>query len=664
MRSIVSLLPSVPTFLSPRVLSILIMETAERFTYYGFRAVLVLYFRNYLHFPESTSISLFAYTTSLAYLSPILGAIVSDSYLGRYRTILHFGWVYQIGLILLTIGAFLPSTDSNIDVDGKQVDNSSLERSRLTVPLTFIGLFLICLGTGGIKPCVSAFGADQVIASNNMDTKADHHNAVNNDNPKAKNEADIQEFYAWFYFCINFGSVGSFIFVPTVRAKFGFGAAFLLSTTFLYIAMLCFKSKGDEYVKHEEHQESFLNAKKKEKANCDQGEDFIDSSHEFEVSDENSKAFLASTFHIIFLYFSHHLMLWWKNKSFLKLKRRRYRHKDDSIETSDTGFEGKYEGIDLDIYDRNNVSARKFDVSFVDNNNSQKKNNRLHQKLPKNQYLISEPPSQLGTEVKQNIAADNMVKDANTEDFLRKNFSQDQIENAMAVIKILPVLSTLPAFWMLYDQHSSVWTLQASRMNLHGLQPEQLGAVNPILIMILIPLFDRMIYPTVKQWGWDISYLRRMSVGMFIASLSFVVSGFLEWHIESNVAGNNGISVIWQLPQILILSTAEILVSVTGLEFSYSQSPSSMKAMVMALYLLTSAVGNFFGGLLYTIWGDLNRDIIMYICAGILGLNLFIFLRIANNWESSLNNREDEYKVYSSITRNENSYQNIDSEII
>lgn len=215
---------------------------------------------------------------------------------------------------------------------------------------------------------------------------------------------------------------------------------------------------------------------------------------------------------------------------------------------------------------------------------------------------------------------------------MKNKFSDEQIQNAQSALKVIPVLCMLPAFWMLYDQHSSVWTLQATHMALHGVQPEQLGAINPILIMILIPLFDRIIYPTLREWNWNISHLRRMAVGMFLASVSFVVSALLEWNIKRK---ENGINVAWQLPQIFIISTAEILVSVTGLEFSYTYSPPSMKAMIMALYLMTSAVGNFCGGLLYTFLGNLDRDLIMLICAALMVVNLIFFRRVVNAWESS-----------------------------
>jgi len=552
------------------------METAERFSYYGFRAVLVLYFNKYLGFSESTSISLFAYTTSLAYFSPIFGAIISDSYLGRYNTILWFGIVYWLGLILLTLGAFLPTIESAPE------ENEQLNPN--TIPLTFLGLFFICVGTGGIKPCVSAFGADQVLTANE-DTTANLEEEANLELSSAENSTDeekVQEFYAWFYFCINLGSVGSYVLVPTIRSTYGYGYAFLLSTIFLSVAMLSFISRRSEYIIH-------LPAQKKSPIVNDEV------LYEADVEETVESPTLYSTFQIIFYF----LQCRMKNSCGCFVQKIKRKNSDE-------------------------------DVFREDNFSGEEPNDTLN---PQSSSLIHAPPINAHTHQTQ-------IDEVDPDTYLQSNFSPQQVKDAQSALKVMPVLSMLPAFWMLYDQSSSVWTLQASHMELHGLQPEQLGAINPILIMILIPLFDGIIYPAFKRWNWNTSHLRRMAIGMFIASASFVVSGFVETAIENH--DEKTINVAWQLPQILILSISEIFVSVTGLEFSYSYSPDSMKAMIMALYLLTTAIGDFFGGLLYTIWGGLDRALIMYICAGIMLINLFFFRYVEKWWDSSCYSRVPE----------------------
>lgn len=213
----------------PTVLTILIMETAERFAYYGFRAVLVLYFTDALGFSDGVAISLFAFTTSFATLMPVFGAIISDGYLGKYRTIVIFGCVYIVGISVLTAAAYVEDVVS-----------------------TFIGLSLICIGTGGIKPCVSPFGADQLIddsdsSSSSSNTWSDDCEGDVDANATSANDKLVQKYFTWFYFCINLGSLASFLLIPSVRAWLGFGYAFLIPAIFIVVSMLVFVSKKSEY---------------------------------------------------------------------------------------------------------------------------------------------------------------------------------------------------------------------------------------------------------------------------------------------------------------------------------------------------------------------------------------------------------------------------------
>jgi len=224
--------------------------------------------------------------------------------------------------------------------------------------------------------------------------------------------------------------------------------------------------------------------------------------------------------------------------------------------------------------------------------------------------------------------------------------SQQEVTDAKEVLRVLPVLAAFPAFWMLYDQLGSVWTLQANNMNLHGIQPEQLGVLNPLLILVFIPLFDQHIYPWCQRRGWSIEPLRRMACGMLLIAISFFMSGVLEAAVEKGdsqaneveAAGNNGdgdsyrIDIWWQVPQIIVISTAEILVSVTGLEFVYANSPRSMKSVIMAMYSLTFCIGDLFGGFLYSCLANVNRDILLHICGLLMLVNLVVFTRFVESW--------------------------------
>jgi POT family proton-dependent oligopeptide transporter len=190
----------------------------------------------------------------------------------------------------------------------------------------------------------------------------------------------------------------------------------------------------------------------------------------------------------------------------------------------------------------------------------------------------------------------------------------------------------LPLFWSLYDQQGSIWTLQATRMKLFGLSAEQLCTINPLEIMIFVPLFSRVIYPALQSRGISIAPLRRMRWGFFLTAVSFSISGLLESKIENSEEGT--INVFWQLPQLTILAVAEIFVSVTGLEFAYTKSPDRLKAFIMAIFFLTTAAGNLISGVLYSsVFTYLTRAMIMHVCALLMMANLGLFYYVSKWWQ-------------------------------
>src|SRR5262249_25045057 len=144
------------------------------------------------------------------------------------------------------------------------------------------------------------------------------------------------------------------------------------------------------------------------------------------------------------------------------------------------------------------------------------------------------------------------------------------------------VFLSVAVFWSLFDQHSSTWVLQAQRMDRHflgmELEASQLPALNPILVLGLIPFFSFVLYPGVAKLGIKVTPLRKMSVGMVLAGLSFVLAGFLQTLIDSG----HTVSVGYQFFQYFILTASEVMVSITGLEFAYTQAPRSMKSSIMS----------------------------------------------------------------------------------
>jgi POT family proton-dependent oligopeptide transporter len=120
------------------------------------------------------------------------------------------------------------------------------------------------------------------------------------------------------------------------------------------------------------------------------------------------------------------------------------------------------------------------------------------------------------------------------------------------------------------------------------LNPAQLQALNPFLVMGLIPLFTWGVFPALARLGVELTPLRKMTAGMFITVLSFAAAAVVQLRIDAGAPPH----ALWQLPQYLLLTVGEVLVSVTGLEFSYTQAPRAMRSTIMSFWLLTVFVGN------------------------------------------------------------------------
>jgi POT family proton-dependent oligopeptide transporter len=174
--------------------------------------------------------------------------------------------------------------------------------------------------------------------------------------------------------------------------------------------------------------------------------------------------------------------------------------------------------------------------------------------------------------------------------FVKECFSG---EGLRAMGKLCIIYLFVVPFWSLFDQIDSAWMLQAEKMNRHflffELEPTQIVAANPLMIMLLIPIFSYIIYPAINK-VFPLTALRKIGIGLFVAALSFVVLALAETRIAAGAKPG----IVWLIIAYLILTSAEIMVSITCLEFSYTQAPKKMKSFIMAIFLLTISVGNAF----------------------------------------------------------------------
>lgn len=175
----------------------------------------------------------------------------------------------------------------------------------------------------------------------------------------------------------------------------------------------------------------------------------------------------------------------------------------------------------------------------------------------------------------------------------KKDIFSPQGKKAIFNLSIMYIFISI--FWSLFDQTGSSWVLQSEKMDRivdlgfvkFELLASQIQAINPLLIMIFIPLFTYFLYPQINKF-FRMTALRKITIGMLLAGFSFVIVAVAETSI---LAGGKP-SIVWQFWAYVILTAAEVMVSITGLEFSYTQSPNSMKSFIMGLWFLGVSLGN------------------------------------------------------------------------
>ena len=165
-------------------------------------------------------------------------------------------------------------------------------------------------------------------------------------------------------------------------------------------------------------------------------------------------------------------------------------------------------------------------------------------------------------------------------------------------------------FWSLFDQKASTWVIQGKAMVIpHDLwwwpswlvkDATQMQALNPLMVMLLIPFNNLVLYPALRRMGFNVTALRRMGWGIAISALSWIVAGVLQLQMDDG----EQVSLAWQTLPYLLLTFGEVLVSATALEFAYSQAPMAMKGVIMAFWYLTST----FGGLWVLLTNASVRD--------------------------------------------------------
>ncbi|EYU45754.1 hypothetical protein ABFS82_14G072000 [Erythranthe guttata] len=188
-------------------------ECCERLAYYGMSSNLLLYFTNQLNQHSASASKNLSIWSGTCYVTPLLGAFLADAYLGRYRTIASFSIIYVMGMTLLTLSASVPGLRPTCH----KKDECTATNPQIAV--CYVALYLVAFGTGGIKPCVSSYGADQF------------------DDADEVEKGHKSSFFNWFYFSINIGALVASSVLVWIQVNIGWGWGFGVPAVAMAVAV-------------------------------------------------------------------------------------------------------------------------------------------------------------------------------------------------------------------------------------------------------------------------------------------------------------------------------------------------------------------------------------------------------------------------------------------
>ena len=458
-------------------------EACERFSFYGMRNILVQFLVSsvllaYLPEAEREGMAKEVFHTFVigVYFFPLLGGWLSDRFFGKYNTVLWFSLVYCAGHACLAL----------------------FEGNRTGF---YTGLFLIALGSGGIKPLVVSFVGDQFDQSN-------------------KHLAKIV--FDFFYWTINFGSFFASLLMPLFLRNFGPSIAFGIPGILMFIATLLFWLGRKHYVRvpptRGKDPHSFYNVARTALTS--------------EVRGQGRPGWWVAVAGFALAA----LLLCWLLEHVL--------------------------GMPLAFW------PEKFNFVVT--------------------FCLA-----LGVVIAFGGVGVSMQLDR-----ARGLHPDEAVDSVRSVLRILIIFALTTPFWSLFDQKASTWVLQGKEMAVpHEAwwwpswlvkEAAQMQALNPLLIMMLIPFNNIVLYPLLRRMGFDPTPLRRMGWGIAFAGIAWIIAGFIQLDMDSGAET----SLAWQFWPYLLLTFGEVLVSATALEFAYSQATTAMKGVIMAFWYLTSTFGN------------------------------------------------------------------------
>jgi POT family proton-dependent oligopeptide transporter len=169
------------------------------------------------------------------------------------------------------------------------------------------------------------------------------------------------------------------------------------------------------------------------------------------------------------------------------------------------------------------------------------------------------------------------------------------VEEVRRALTACKVFLFFPFYWLVQGQMVNNLVSQAGQMQLHGIPNDVMNNIDPLTIIIFIPLCDRFLYPALRRVGIEFKPITRMFAGFLFASAAMAYAAFVQKSIygagpcystplacEAGKSPDgkyrpNEVHVAVQVPAFLLIGLSEIMASITGLEYAFTKAPPSMK---------------------------------------------------------------------------------------
>ncbi|KAG0167659.1 peptide transporter ptr2 [Apophysomyces sp. BC1034] len=168
------------------------------------------------------------------------------------------------------------------------------------------------------------------------------------------------------------------------------------------------------------------------------------------------------------------------------------------------------------------------------------------------------------------------------------------VDELKRTLKACVVFCWYPIYWLCYSQMTNNLVSQSSTMLTGNVPNDIMQNIDPLALIILIPIMDSVVYPGLRKIGFPMRPMVRITLGFFFAAVAMGYTAGIQAMIYrtppyyDNPTGSNWISAAYQIPSYVFIALSEIFASITGLEYAYKKAPQSMKSIVMALFLLTN----------------------------------------------------------------------------